>query len=273
MLLALSMMFADPGFEGEETFRRLVQDAHRDGIQQKSTGERVAYFGRGMVGKPYVGGTLDTNPTAEACYVSLERLDCVTFMETALGMARINFGKRSAVTREDLIRNVEFTRYRGGRVGGYLSRLHYTSDWIADNVKKGVVEDLSKTLPGATKLQLTFDFMSRNYTAYAALKANPDLLPELKEIEAKLTAMDKWMIPSSLATLAEKFLRSGDIVAIVDKRPGLDYAHVGMIIVEEGVPHFVHASSVEKKVVVGVRLSEYLKRQNNERGFSVVRPI
>ena len=270
---ALLLLASGTNFVGQSAFEAHVAAARASNVVSKPIGERMAFFGQRMLGTPYVGWTLEQDVQREYCFVTLDGLDCVTFMEVALGLARIPWRSRPEARPQDLIDAVTFTRYRGGRVDGYLSRLHYTSDWIADNVRKGVVRDVSPGLPGARRMATPIHFMSSNAKVYRQLAANPGLLPELKRIEARLSRMDKWYVPSDRAVDAEKLLRTGDIIAIADSRRGMDYAHVGMIIVRDGAPRFVHASSVEKKVVFDVSLSEYLKRNPRQIGFSAARPL
>ncbi|MCC7103185.1 MAG: DUF1460 domain-containing protein [Fimbriimonadaceae bacterium] len=268
-LVAL-LALAPVQFEGEATFEALRKAAQESRIVDADMPQRMEFFARRLLSRPYVGWTLERSETDEFCYVSLDRLDCVTFMETVLGLARLRWNSRAVVDANRLVDGIEFTRYRGGEVAGYLSRLHYTSDWIYDNARKGVVKDISKSLPGAERFSKKINFMSENSGLYRQLKANPELVPMLKRQEEALTAREKWFIPQSAVAKSEKYLQTGDIVALTDVREGMDCAHVGLIIVEKGVPHFVHASSIQRKTVFDVRLSDFLGKSHT--GIMVARP-
>lgn len=257
-------------FEGQATFDSLHKEAYKSNISYSPMPERMEFFARRLLGRPYVGWTLERSETKEFCYVSLDRLDCVTFVESVLGLANVRWNSRALVTSDHLVWNVEKTRYRGGKVDGYLSRLHYTSDWIYDNSRKHVVSDITKSLPGAIPFVKTINFMSQNMHVYRQLKANPGLVDLLRRQEADLTARPKWFVPKAKVAEAEKHLQTGDIIGITDSRPGMDCAHMGLIIVEMGVPHFVHASSTQMKTVFDVRLSEYLGKSHT--GIMVARP-
>lgn len=265
-LLALSPV----QFEGNATFESLRKTAQESRIGDADMPQRMEFFARRLLGRPYVGWTLEQSETDEFCYVSLDRLDCVTFMETVLGLARLSWNSRAVVDANRLIDGIELTRYRGGRVDGYLSRLHYTSDWIYDNARKGVLKDISKSLPGAERFSKKINFMSQNSGLYRQLKANPALVSILKGQESALTAREKWFVPKAAVAKAEKYLQTGDIIALTDAREGMDCAHVGLVIVEKGVPHFVHASSIQRKTVFDVRLSEFLGKSHT--GIMVARP-
>ena len=40
-------------------------------------------------------------------------------------------------------------RYRGGRLAGYPSRLHYFTDWLLDNERRGLIEIITADLGGS----------------------------------------------------------------------------------------------------------------------------
>lgn len=235
-------------------------------LQTKPFSQKMEFFARRFLGTPYVAFTLDQDSQSEQCTVVLDGLDCVTFMETVLNLARAKM-----VSKESVVSGVSFTRYWGGKVNGYLSRLHYTSDWIFDNERKGVVQDISDELPGSSRFIKEVGYMSANPEKYNVLKANPQLVPQTKKMEDASNARTKWYVPIWAITEAEKHLQTGDIIALTGGPKGIDCTHVGLIIVEEGVPHFVHASSVGKKVVFDARLSDYLKGSKTT-GIMVARP-
>lgn len=245
---------------------QLAQDAKTAKVYQQPIGKRMEFFARKFIDTPYVGATLDQNPTEEKCTVLLSGLDCVTFMETVFALART-----PDPTDEKLKAAVTKTRYWGGRVDGYLSRLHYTTDWFFDNARKGTIIDLTAKLSGTIPFTRKVGYMSAHPDRYAALKANPSLLPKLKEQEAESNTRAKWFIPVSALHRAEEQLQTGDIIGLVGGVAGIDISHVGLIIVEQNVPHFVHASSVRKLVTFDKRLSEYLAGSKTE-GIIVARP-
>lgn len=234
-------------------------------------GEIMAEVARRLLETPYVGMTLDQDIHQEQCVINLAGLDCVTFFEITLGIARMV--RQGTVSPEALKKQVTLTRYRGGKLDGYASRLHYTSDWMRDNVAKKVVQDLTRTLPGSVPLQKKINFMTANAVKYPQIKEHPELIEPLRAIEARLNASKPFHVPINRAFEAERTLRTGDIIGITTTLEGMDCGHTGLIIVEDDVPHFVHASSTLKKVVIGPKLSEYLKSYPKNTGFMAVRPL
>lgn len=255
-------------------FMRFVSDRFEEltrGLDPKvPVGELMAVIARRLLGTTYVGMTLDQNVDVERCVVNLEGLDCVTFFELCLGIARMV--RAGEVSPAALERQITLTRYRSGRLTGYLSRLHYTSDWMRDNVAKKVVNDLTPDLPGSTPLGKKINFMSTNADKYPQLKANAALREPLKALEAQLNASKPRFVPVAYAFEAERALRTGDIIGVTTTLDGMDCGHTGLIIVEDDVPHFVHASSTARKVVFDDRLSKYLARYPKNTGFMAVRP-
>lgn len=259
-------------FPGSGTFNRLVLLAAREHWAKLSIGVAAARCGLALAGTPYVGSTLEIDDVHEDCVLNFEGLDCVTFYESALGFARmIHTG---GGTPADLIRQITKMRYRDGKLDGYLSRLHYTSDWIYDNARKGVVTDLTPSLTGATRMEKSFDFMSRHPDSYRQLKANPSLVPKMADIEKAISKRKPWYVPSDKVEAIEPLLYSGDIVGIATTMDGLDCSHTGLVYVDEhGVRRFLNASSVQKKVVLGERLSEYANKYKRNLGVMIARPV
>lgn len=249
------------------TLAELNSAASTAKIYAQPIGARMEFFARKFIDTPYVGGTLDTEPMQEKCTVLLDGLDCVTLMETVFALAR------TPNPTESKLRNaVTQTRYWNGKVNGYLSRLHYTTDWFYENDRRGFIKDISAQLPGAQLMKRKVGYMSSNFERYPALKANPELLPKCRDLEAASNARTKWYVPLSSLKLAEKQLKTGDIIGLVGGAEGIDISHVGLIIVQNEEPHFVHASSTKRKVTFDECLSDYLAGSKRTEGIIVARP-
>src|SRR6266508_744923 len=134
---------------GRETFDRLVTQAREHRWAERPIGERSGAIGMALRDTPYVDGTLELYEDREVCSVNLRGLDCVTFFESTLAFARML--RRGGHTPEALLAEVSFTRYRGGQLTDYASRLHYLSDWFFDNEHKRVVRLITPELPGAAR--------------------------------------------------------------------------------------------------------------------------
>src|SRR5438045_9150843 len=88
-----------------------------------------------LVGTPYVGFTLELDKDREVCSVDLKGLDCVTFFEDTLDFSRML--KKGGRTPAAMLAEVTLTRYRGGTLGDFTSRLRSKPDRMYHNEKKG----------------------------------------------------------------------------------------------------------------------------------------
>src|SRR5512145_3438028 len=110
-----------------------------------SPGDLIIEIGRFFLGAPYQAGTLE-RAGREKLVVHLADFDCTTFVETVLALARTTAAGKLSVP--EFRKNLKFIRYRQGRLNGYASRLHYFTDWLADNEKKKVLKNVSRLLAG-----------------------------------------------------------------------------------------------------------------------------
>lgn len=246
-----------------------VRRARTEGWDALPIGELMGKLGQLFIGTPYVGGTLDGDGP-EICRIDVTGLDCVTYFENVLGMARVIKKRKSSF--EDLQKEITFTRYRQGMLNGYASRLHYTAEWIEDNVKKGVVTDITNTLH-ADPFPVQVSFMSENPRFYRPLREDPTMVERMASIERSINATSRWYVPKDRIADIEQQLQTGDIIAITTSKAGLDYAHTGLVFVtDDGVRHLMHASSQQKKVVLDVAVHAYVQGVRTHTGISVVRP-
>src|SRR3954453_18200424 len=114
-------------FKGAEIFDRILGKALSEKWETLPIGQTIGHVARELEGTPYVGFTLELSKDHEVCCVNLTGLDCVTFFEDTLDFSRML--KKGGRTAEAMLAEVAFTRYRGGVLGDFTSRLHYTADW------------------------------------------------------------------------------------------------------------------------------------------------
>ena len=265
-------------FKGRDRFDRLVASAREGNWKSLPIGERTATVGRALVGMRYKSYTLEIDSRVEAPSVNFTGMDCWTFYEIALGFARMLDEPAENWTPERLLHYIELDRYRGGQcTGEYLSRLHYLEDWLADNDRRGLVEDLTRSLGGASVPHSARE-MTVAWRHYRYLAANRSLLGPLRQMEARVSSRPLYQIPKSRVASIEGKLRSGDIIGIVsrDGRQLFSTSHVGLALrAADGSLHFMHASSPRNygRVVVDSTLSSYLNRYRTDSGILVARPL
>ena len=265
-------------FKGRDRFDSLVSKARQENWKVLPIGDRTATVGRALVGTRYKSFTLEIDNRIEAPSVNFQGLDCWTFYEVSLAFARMLNEPEENWTPEQMLHYIEVDRYRGGQcTGEYLSRLHYLEDWLADNDRRGLVEDLTRSLGGSSVPHSARE-MTVGWKHYRYLAANRSLLGPLQQMEARVSSRPLYQVPKSRVASIEGRLRSGDIIGIISRDgPGrYSTSHVGLALrAADGSLHFMHASSPRNygKVVIDTTLSGYLARYRTDSGILVARPL
>lgn len=269
ILLISDKLYSEKIDNNEEKYREIIIKSNYDNWSSLGMGDILARTALQFVGTSYQGGTLE-NEKGEVLVLNLEGMDCVTFVEYSLAISHTI--RECKTGYNEFAENVERIRYRDGIRKDYISRLHYTSDWISNNSKKGILISVSENL-GGEKFDKTINFMSENSTKYLHLSKNQEFVNRIKVVEQQLNKNSNYYIPKSKINKIVENLKTGDIVAFTTKVDGLDYSHMGIIFIDNGQPRLIHASSVEKKVILDGSLIDYIKNNKSITGISVVRPI
>lgn len=246
----------------------------------KPLGPAVARVGELALGTPYVAGTLDAYAAAghvdlartEPLTLSLLRFDCVTLVESCLAVARLA-RRRGAPTWHRFGHEIATLRYRDGRPGAYPSRLHYFSEWIAGNARRGTVRDLGSELGGIADPR-PLRFMTEHRASYPAL-ATDAAFDAIVRQERRLDAVPRLVIPTAqLDALAPRF-RSGDVLAFATSIEGLDVTHTGLAWRDPaGVLRVLHAPLSGGVVQTSPgTLREYVAGLKHSTGVLAARPL
>jgi len=276
-LLLLSLGFAvfgrsqTPVLSCSPKDRAIFEDLMQElAVQPGGTvGETVVSVGLQFLGTPYVASTLESKGE-EKLVVNFRGLDCTTFVENVLAIGRMTYEGRQ--DWESYLKTLEQIRYRGGKLKEYPSRLHYFTDWIRDNEKKGLVKDITPELGGDSVMK-EINFMGTHSELYPAL-GQGDHLEEIRSIEASLSSEALCILPSEAVSGQEGLFRDGDIIALATKIQGLDVTHTGIALKgSDGRIHLLHASTKGAVMISEEPLSEYLKNSKGTTGVIVVRPL
>ncbi len=235
--------------------------------QQQPLGKLIVEAGKQWLGTPYVAHTLE-RPDGEKLVINLREQDCTTFLESTLALA-ISI-KKGESAFEDYSKMLQQLRYRNGQIQGYSSRLHYFTEWLSENERKGYLQVITAQLGGKPYAK-PINFMSAHRTAYPAL-SDEQSFEEIKKTEELINTRSYTYIPKTEVKNIEKSLKDGDIIAITTSINGLDVVHVGFAIRQQSRIHLLHASLDEKKVVVSQKpLAEYLLGNKKGSGIMVGR--
>jgi hypothetical protein len=282
-LSAAALMLPFPLFAEDDATRLRAWSAalRSNGMTKRSIplGTRAIRVGELAIGTPYVPNTLETyikeggDPKKkEPLTTSLTMFDCVTLVEGCLAVARASDdGVRPTLKRFN--EEVERMRYRGGKRGGYTTRLHYFSEWITDGQRRGLVKDLGVEL-GGTEDTRPLRFMTEHRSSYAAL-ADDAVYAEIGRMERRLDAHPRHVIPTERIPSVVDRIHSGDVLAFASSIPGLDVSHAAFAYRgNDGVLRVLHAplsgGSVE---ITRTTLHEYVARIRKATGILVARPL
>jgi Protein of unknown function (DUF1460). len=222
-----------------------------------------------FLGIPYVAATLEKEP--ERLVINLREMDCTTFVENVLSLSQTV--RSNNPTFEAFCNNLRNLRYRDGKVDGYASRIHYTTDWIYVNSRKGLVEDITKSLGGEV-LRLKLSFMSTHPDSYKQMKDNPALIEAIAAKEKEINKRSYYYIPESEINAKSSGVKNGDVVCFTTSIEGLDTSHVGIAHWVNGELTFIHASSTKKHVIVNDdNIQAYTEGIRRNSGVMFIRPL
>ena len=221
-----------------------------------------------FLGVPYVGKTLEYEP--ERLIVNLREMDCMTFVENVLALAEASAS--GTPSWQTYLEKLQHIRYRDGKIEDYTSRLHYTSDWIYENEKKGLIADITKEI-GGVPLAMDVSFVSTHPESYMQLQRHPEYIAVMAKKEKEINSRQYYYIPKEEIDKQEAQIRTGDIVCFVTSIKGLDISHVGIVHKEGDKMTFIHASSGKKRVIINEEsLQDYVLGIKKSKGIMVLRP-
>lgn len=221
-----------------------------------------------FLGVPYVGKTLEYEP--ERLIVNLREMDCMTFVENVLALAEASAS--GTPSWQTYLEKLQQIRYRDGKIEDYTSRLHYTSDWLYENEKKGLIADITKEI-GGVPLAMDVSFVSTHPESYMQLQSHPEYIAVMAKKEKEINSRQYYYIPKEEIDKQEAQIRTGDIVCFVTSIKGLDISHVGIVHKEGDKMTFIHASSGKKRVIINEEsLQDYVLGIKKSKGIMVLRP-
>jgi hypothetical protein len=221
-----------------------------------------------FMGTPYVAHTLEINSPAEKLVVNLRGVDCTTFVEYVLALSLCKKQGDSI----QFLSNLKRIRYRNGKIDGYTSRLHYSTEWALNGIHSGfLIDEAAIHSKDAIKVELSF--MSTHPQSYPQLSSSPSNVQLTAQKEKELTGTMVHYVPKAkLPAKGLKWIHNGDIILLVTSIPGLDNSHLGIAIYKKGELHLLHASSLGGKVKIQEEpLSAQLAKGKSYLGIRVLR--
>ncbi|MDR2414195.1 MAG: DUF1460 domain-containing protein [Odoribacteraceae bacterium] len=251
--------------EDRVILERYLEHARARRIDTLPLHRRVVETALFFLGTPYRAGTLDENET-EQLVVNLREMDCVTFVDNVLALALL---PSSADPVDRFLDNLRRVRYRDGKIIDLASRLHYSTDWLFEMQRQGILKEIARqeNIPFTNKV----NHLARHHPAAAKDAALRD---RLLAIEKQINARTKQHLPKDRVQPNAGQLRDGDVILITTTREGLDAAHLGFALERDNTIYLLHASSDARAVVITtVPLGDYLARVRAHAGIITGRII
>ena len=255
--------------KNNQEFQKIKQFAIANNLYKRPMSEIMQAIAEQLIGSTYKAGLLDKSNN-EKLVISLEEFDCVLFVETVLALSRsIAVQDHSFQSFSDRVSEL---RYRNGIMDGYCSRLHYFSEWILDNQRRGLVQSVAQDM-GGNPLNKNVNFMSSHWQKYPHIASSEANYQCIAAMEKNIGKINVAYIPIDRIDKAYSKLQSGDIVAIATSVSGLDTTHTGLVYrLQNGNIGLIHASP-SGSVKISSDLQYFAAHVEDAIGIMVVRPI
>jgi cell wall-associated NlpC family hydrolase len=229
-----------PGPRDRKLSRQLAQQLIKEARRLPSVGQRMRHISARFLGAPYfIGPLVGSEATPEEFVATLSGFDCVTLVETTLALAW-------AADVPDFLHLLREIRYKNGEVS-YPTRLHYSTDWMKANVRRGFLQDITRGDDTQVKTKV-LDFLK----AFKPRTVNFRYFPKRK--------LNK----------VSRLVEDGDVILFASTRKGLDTFHVGLLF-REGEGVVMRHAARSRGGVVEQDLAEFVKA-NTMPGFLLARP-
>lgn len=255
------------GQTSKEKIDQWLVDGYYNFRQDTSLSGLINFYAEKQLGIPYQAHMLD-EPDTESLQVRTDSSDCVIYVETTVALAMTTMQHDSTFNR--FKKNLQLIRYRNGKIDGYFSRLHYFTDWLLNNQKKGIITLISQHWPGAVKMDSVY-FMSHHLAEYPKLAHSDSLTALIKAKEKQLSASDIAYVPKKMLPMYIDRIHTGDIIAFVTTIKGLDISHTALAYRDGDFITFMHASTKRGVIIEPLGLLTYIYSRNNLKGIIIAR--
>ncbi|MBF0500580.1 MAG: DUF1460 domain-containing protein [Candidatus Riflebacteria bacterium] len=185
-------------------------------------------------------------------------LDCMTYVEQVMALAN---SEKADYSGSFIQRLIDITYSADGKPLMNHQRNHFTSQWADINESKGYLKNIARNHPEAKVRTVFLNKVGNNRTFYVE-----------DRFMIATSAQTIWYFPSQAVFAGKLPLISGDILALVCDKEGLDVTHMAFYIEQSGKKIFRHASYTKNRVVDDDFLS-YLRGNKDFKGLMVLRPI
>jgi hypothetical protein len=189
---------------------------------------------------------------------NLKFLDCMTYVEHVLAIASAGKADYQSGFLSHL---VDIMYSANGSVLMNHLRNHFTSQWADANEQKGYLVNIARNHKLADRRILYLNRVKQNRTFYVE-----DRFMIAKEPQIM------WFFTIDKILSKEFTPESGDILALVTDKEGLDVTHMGFFIKKNQKNWFRHAS-LKLNRIVDQEFYDYMHDHKTVKGLMVMRPV
>ncbi|MDE7409855.1 MAG: DUF1460 domain-containing protein [Muribaculaceae bacterium] len=193
---------------------------------------RVAFFAKKLVGSPSSLRSEILEADTIEFSVNAHSFTPLGFISTCIALAQA-YETSSAPNWRDFADKYENIMYKKGEATDFVSRFLYPSDWIADNIFRGNVTDVTFNLDGlaARKKEKSIDYISHHRDSFKAF-ADEKNYERLKMLEMGFRNHQIPYISNGDLTNPNKFkqqAKDGDIFFLLTPDFNLDSREMGIL--------------------------------------------
>lgn len=226
-----------------------------------SNAQKIVYYSGRFLGTPYELVCQGDGPYARyetGPLMNYKQINCMTYCEQVLALALSSY-------YEEMFNVLQHIRYRNGIIG-MATRNHYTmADWLPEN--SWCLDDITEKVGGDYVQKVTRTISHKKFFAGKGITDIKDVLPDRKVTIS--------YIPLDHLTKVIDNLRAGDIVSLIQDKPGIFSAHMLMIYKDKKGKAFFRHATMSAGTTLDVPYEEYVaglkKRRKKHLGMSFMR--
>lgn len=233
-------------------------------LKDLAPSQRVALFARKLVGSKSAVREEILEADTTIFTVNAHSFTPLSFISTCIALAQA-YETSSAPNWRDFAHKFEGVMYKGGKASDFVSRFLYPSDWIADNIFRGNVEDATLHLGSLVwkKKEKSIDYISHHRSNFKAFE-NERNLERLKMLEMGFRNHQIPFISNGDITNPARFkplAKDGDIIFLLTPDFNLDSREMGILVKDGDNIRIIQLSPSKDSVTFeDLPLEHYVKR-------------
>lgn len=233
-------------------------------LKDMTPDQRVGFFAGKFVGSPSALREEVLDAESSPFTVNVHSFTPLSLISTCVALAKA-YETSSAPNWRDFADKFESVMYKGGKEGGYDRRFLYSSDWIADNIFRGNVEDASPDLEGIAprKKEKSIDYITKHRDSFKPL-ADQAMYERIKMLEMGFRNHQIVYVSNGDLTNSGRFkqqAKEGDIFFLLTPDYNLDSREMGILTFEGNQLRIIQMSPMKATVTLEeLPFEQYVKR-------------